>query len=52
MHTPGKQALDLNRLLQALLTEQHLDASDTLLVLEQAAARPACGARKWRSPAA
>ncbi|MGE8463105.1 MAG: GspE/PulE family protein [Pseudomonas capeferrum] len=42
MHTPGKQALDLNRLLQALLTEQHLDASDTLLVLEQAAARPAC----------
>jgi general secretion pathway protein E len=39
MHTPDN--LDLNRLLEALLAEQHLHASDALQVLEHAAAHPA-----------
>lgn len=41
MHTPDNPALDLKRVLQALLADQHLHASDTLQVLEHAAAHPA-----------
>ncbi|MDW2778345.1 GspE/PulE family protein [Pseudomonas sp. YQ_6] len=41
MHTPDNLALDLKRVLQALLADQHLHASDTLQVLEHAAAHPA-----------
>lgn len=41
MHTPDNPALDLKRVLQALLADQHLHASDTLHVLEHAAAHPA-----------
>ncbi|MNO76698.1 Type II secretion system protein E [compost metagenome] len=40
MHTREDQALDLNRVLEALLNEQRLDASDTLLVLDKAASHP------------
>ncbi|MGE8459072.1 MAG: type II/IV secretion system protein, partial [Pseudomonas alloputida] len=40
MHTPDNLALDLKRVLQALLADQHLHASDTLQVLEHAAAHP------------
>lgn len=40
MHTPENPALDLKRVLQALLTDQHLHANDTLQVLEHAATRP------------
>ncbi|MNM40480.1 Type II secretion system protein E [compost metagenome] len=40
MHTREDQALDLNRVLEALLNEQRLDANDTLLVLDKAASHP------------
>ncbi|WP_449430303.1 GspE/PulE family protein [Pseudomonas putida] len=40
MHTHDNLALDLNRLLDALLADQRLTPSDTLRVLEQAAAQP------------
>lgn len=40
MHTPDNPALDLKRVLQALLADQHLQANDTLQVLEYAAAHP------------
>ncbi|WP_447738100.1 GspE/PulE family protein [Pseudomonas laurentiana] len=42
MHTPDNPALDLERVLQALLADQHLHANDTLHVLEHATALP-CG---------
>ncbi|MEB6588974.1 MULTISPECIES: GspE/PulE family protein [Pseudomonas] len=42
MHTPDNPALDLKRVLQALLVDQHLHANDTLHVLEHAATRPTC----------
>ncbi|WP_137162635.1 GspE/PulE family protein [Pseudomonas asiatica] len=40
MHTPDNPALDLKRVLQALLADQHLHANDTLQVLEHAATHP------------
>jgi len=40
MHTNDTHALDLSRLLDALLIEQRLDAGDTLRVLEQAHTQP------------
>ena len=40
MYTDDTHALDLSRVLDALLIEQHLDASDTLRVLEQAHRHP------------
>ncbi len=47
MHTPDNPALDLKRVLQALLADQHLHASDTLQVLEHAAATPL--ATRWNT---
>ena len=41
MHSPENPALDLKRVLEALLADQHLHANDTLQVLEYAAAHPA-----------
>ncbi|KIC84307.1 GspE/PulE family protein [Pseudomonas sp. C5pp] len=40
MHTPDNPALDLKRVLQVLLADQHLYANDTLQVLEHAANHP------------
>ncbi|PRN03993.1 type II secretion system protein E [Pseudomonas sp. LLC-1] len=40
MHTPDNPALDLKRVLEALIANQHLHANDTLQVLEYAAAHP------------
>ncbi|MDD2092037.1 GspE/PulE family protein [Pseudomonas guariconensis] len=40
MYTDDTHALELSRVLDALLIEQHLDASDTLRVLEQAHRHP------------
>ncbi|MFI8557335.1 GspE/PulE family protein [Pseudomonas putida] len=41
MHDPHNHALDLHRVLDALLADQHLDANDILHVLQQANNRPA-----------
>ncbi|AVD81010.1 type II/IV secretion system protein [Pseudomonas sp. SWI6] len=41
MHTQDNPALDLRRVLEALLTDQHLHANDTLQVLRHAATQPA-----------
>ncbi len=41
MHDPQTKALDLRRVLDALLADQHLDAHDALQVLEQANPCPA-----------
>ncbi|RCL21591.1 type II secretion system protein E [Pseudomonas sp. AFG_SD02_1510_Pfu_092] len=41
MHTPNNPALDLKRVLDALLADQHLDPDDTLHVIQQATAHPA-----------
>lgn len=40
MHTPDNAALDLKRVLEALLTDQHLHANDTLRVLEHTVTCP------------
>lgn len=40
MHTPDNLELDLKHVLQALLADQYLHATDTLQVLEHAAAHP------------
>ena len=59
MHTPDNPALDLKRVLQALLADQHLHASDTPPILEQAATHPtrhpleqiaACGLENHQRP--
>ena len=40
MHTPDNLELDLKHVLQALLADQYLHATDTLQVLERAATHP------------
>lgn len=40
MHTPDNPALDLKRVLQNLLADNHLHANDTLRILEHAATQP------------
>ncbi|MDZ3994772.1 GspE/PulE family protein [Pseudomonas sp. Teo4] len=59
MHTPENPALDLKRVLEALLADQHLHANDTLHVLKHATTHPAshpleqiadCGLEDHRQP--